>query len=286
MGRYTSKWATKTIWKGSMARHSQKRWISFRGHEHNQDHWEWRSPSILSRWYKSLENLVQAAYLVGGFRYFLFFTPIPVEMMEFDEHLFQMGGEKHQLVTVVSSYPYVSLSNQYNLTTNSPGASSFVHFDLRPTSHRSFIYNTVCISKEGATWKLAFSVWRATGFCFCCKFRRFCMKYISLWISMLCYFPQKTNKSRLINSAWKTTFLVTWHLFWGHVSLGGCTSRKLRSKWRRLFKYYLFILSSSEAMLVSRGAPFLSESWFVAEHFQLPWLWGGRLTTTNQLNHW
>ena len=96
------------------------------------------------------------------------------------------------------------------------------------------------------------------------------MTYISLWISMLGYFPQKTNECRLKNSAWKSTFLVTWHLFGGHVSLGGCTSRKLRSKWSRLFKYYLFILLTSEAMLVSRGVPFLSESWFVAEHFQLP----------------
>ena len=71
--------------------------------------------------------------------------------------------------------------------------------------------------------------------------------------------PPKTNECRLKNSAWKTTFLVTWHLFWGHVSLGRCTSRKLRSKWRRLFKYYLFILLSSEALLVSREVvPFLS----------------------------
>ena len=36
-------------------------------------------------------------YLGGGFRYFLF-SPLPGEMIQFDEHIFQMGWFNHQLV--------------------------------------------------------------------------------------------------------------------------------------------------------------------------------------------
>ena len=35
--------------------------------------------------------------LGGGFKYFLF-SPLPGEMVEFDEHIFQMGWFNHQLV--------------------------------------------------------------------------------------------------------------------------------------------------------------------------------------------
>ena len=35
--------------------------------------------------------------LGGGFKYFLF-SPLPGEMMKFDEHIFQMGWFNHQLV--------------------------------------------------------------------------------------------------------------------------------------------------------------------------------------------
>ena len=31
----------------------------------------------------------------GGFNYFLFFTPIPGEMIQLDEQIFQMGWLKH-----------------------------------------------------------------------------------------------------------------------------------------------------------------------------------------------
>ena len=36
-------------------------------------------------------------YLGGGFKYFLF-SPLPGEMIQFDEHIFQMGWFNHQLV--------------------------------------------------------------------------------------------------------------------------------------------------------------------------------------------
>ena len=36
--------------------------------------------------------------LGGGFKYFLFFcSPLFGEMIQFDEHIFQMGGKNHQL---------------------------------------------------------------------------------------------------------------------------------------------------------------------------------------------
>ena len=37
--------------------------------------------------------------LGGGFKHFLF-SPLPGEMIQFDEHIFQMGGFNHQLVLV------------------------------------------------------------------------------------------------------------------------------------------------------------------------------------------
>ena len=37
----------------------------------------------------------------GGFKRFFIFTPIPGEMIQFDEHNFQLGWFNHQLVTVL-----------------------------------------------------------------------------------------------------------------------------------------------------------------------------------------
>ncbi len=37
-------------------------------------------------------------YCGGGFGYFLFFTLTVREMIQFDEHIFQMGWFNHQLV--------------------------------------------------------------------------------------------------------------------------------------------------------------------------------------------
>ena len=51
-------------------------------------------------------------YLGGGFRYFLF-SPLPGEMIQFDEHIFQMGWFNHQLVIF---YPTGTMSG--DLDTN------------------------------------------------------------------------------------------------------------------------------------------------------------------------
>ena len=38
-------------------------------------------------------------YLGGGFKYFVF-SPLPGEMIQFDEHIFQIGWFNHQVVTL------------------------------------------------------------------------------------------------------------------------------------------------------------------------------------------
>ncbi len=43
------------------------------------------------------ERSVQIVELGGGFKYVLF-SPLPAEMIQFDEHIFQMGWFNHQLV--------------------------------------------------------------------------------------------------------------------------------------------------------------------------------------------
>ena len=42
----------------------------------------------------------QNPFLGGGFKHFFFFTPIYLgEIVQFDEHIFQMGWFNHQLVS-------------------------------------------------------------------------------------------------------------------------------------------------------------------------------------------
>ena len=40
------------------------------------------------------ESYTYIPYLGGGFKYFLF-SPLPGEMIQFDEHIFQMGWFNH-----------------------------------------------------------------------------------------------------------------------------------------------------------------------------------------------
>ena len=44
------------------------------------------------------------SWLGGGFKYFLC-SPLFGEMIQFDEHIFQMGWFNHQLVDFLSRYP-------------------------------------------------------------------------------------------------------------------------------------------------------------------------------------
>ena len=43
--------------------------------------------------------------LGGGFKYFVIFTPIPGEMIQFDEHIFQMHGLKPPTSSCFLSFP-------------------------------------------------------------------------------------------------------------------------------------------------------------------------------------
>ena len=47
--------------------------------------------------YYNLARIVIHRFLGGGFKHFLF-SPLPGEMIQFDEHIFQMGWFNHQLV--------------------------------------------------------------------------------------------------------------------------------------------------------------------------------------------
>ena len=44
------------------------------------------------------------ASLGGGFKHFIF-SPLPGEMIQFDEHIFQMGRFNHQLV--INAYSFI-----------------------------------------------------------------------------------------------------------------------------------------------------------------------------------
>ena len=46
---------------------------------------------------KALQSLKKTYVLGGGFKYFLC-SPLPGEMIQFDEHIFQRGWFNHQLV--------------------------------------------------------------------------------------------------------------------------------------------------------------------------------------------
>ncbi len=52
------------------------------------------------RYTRSTDKLLDIFKLGGGFRYFFIFTPIPGEMIQFDEHIFQMGWFNHQPVNL------------------------------------------------------------------------------------------------------------------------------------------------------------------------------------------
>jgi len=43
--------------------------------------------------------------LGGGFKYVFIFTPNPGEMIQFDDHIFQMGWFNHQLVESLKICP-------------------------------------------------------------------------------------------------------------------------------------------------------------------------------------
>ena len=50
---------------------------------------------------------MQTYGLGGGFKYFLF-SSLPGGMIQFDEHIFQMGWFNHQPVVVLRDFPYIS----------------------------------------------------------------------------------------------------------------------------------------------------------------------------------
>ena len=149
-----------------------------------------------------------------------YFHPYPSGNNRIWRAYFSIGWFNHQLVTVVSSYPYVSLSNQYNLTTNSPAASSFVHFDHFCYFPQVFHRRRHVHLKKRCDLKT--HIFCVKGCWIFVSFSRFYMKYISLWISMLGYFPRKQT-----NVAWKIVLgrlLSLWHgtsfrdmLVWGGV---------------------------------------------------------------------
>ena len=59
--------------------------------------------AYLSRWFRYLfpslgyVNSLEGVILGGGFKYFFMFTPMPGEMIQFDEHIFQGGWFNRQL---------------------------------------------------------------------------------------------------------------------------------------------------------------------------------------------
>ena len=63
----------------------------------------WWVPMFLAAWFKAknLQPWLEVGwnnpiYLGGGFKYFVF-SPLPGEMIQFDEHIFQIGWFNHQV---------------------------------------------------------------------------------------------------------------------------------------------------------------------------------------------
>ena len=57
--------------------------------------WSWSLEKLTWKIISKNKNLQILVHLGGGFKYCLFFTPTPMEMIQFDDHIFQMGWNHH-----------------------------------------------------------------------------------------------------------------------------------------------------------------------------------------------
>ena len=92
--------------------------------------WEWRSDRHL---------------LGGGFKYFLF-SPLPGEMIQFDEHIFQMGWFNHQL-EMVQSPPQIQVPKRIVCTSSNPwwSASGLDWQTKQDFGERPWVYWAICL---------------------------------------------------------------------------------------------------------------------------------------------
>ena len=130
-------------------------------------------------------------YLVVGLKYFLF-SPLFGEMIQFDEHIFQMGWNHQPDIYYTSLWSFIFQTSRVSLLTqDAPIAES------GPSNHP----NSWSGVRGSFGWML---VWRG----------------LDLFDQVT---PRKTNMSPE-NQWWEMYFLLKYSLLRGHVSFPGCIS--------------------------------------------------------------
>ena len=81
-------------------------------------------------------------YLGGGFKHFLFVNPILGEMIQFDEHIFQVGWINHHLLVVINLSPKKTSRNSSIRGIRKPPrlTDSFLKARLRSLNGREFFF--------------------------------------------------------------------------------------------------------------------------------------------------
>ena len=88
-----------------------------------------------------MEILIKEVFLGGGFKYIFIFTPIPGEMIQFDEHIFQMGWN-HQLVVKHSTLPTTTLLSFLLGWSEFRGKLALSFREGNKTKHNMFFFST------------------------------------------------------------------------------------------------------------------------------------------------